>query len=153
MIAPFFLLFPPIFLGKNLCFKISLFLAAVKNVSLISIQVMAIISHQIDSSFIYVSCLFLQRAIRSDCPAFCCSWQDLRIYFYDGPGGVAFLPGDWMAAKCNEILFVPLEKWIFLLLLFQVLIKCKLEGCTIFSADSRNCQLWISGIYTYIYRC
>lgn len=122
-------------LGKYLAYEISLFLASDEIAPLISIQVMAISSHQIDFSFIYVSCSCRNR--KKSCRRRCI-WQDCRINIYDGPGGVAFGPGDfypydWMAAKCNEILFAPVAKWIFFLccslVAFQVLIKCKLEGC------------------------
>lgn len=54
-------------LGKYLAYEIPLFLARAEHVALISIQAIAIISHQIDFSFIYVSCL-LQDALESVLP-------------------------------------------------------------------------------------
>jgi len=83
-------------LGKYLAYEISLFLARVENVSLISIQVMAIISHQIDFSFIYVSCLvFLQDAIRSECLALAAFGRSAAYIFMTSQGA-------WHSS-CQEI--------------------------------------------------
>lgn len=139
-------------LGKYLAYEISLFLASDEIAPLSSIQVMAISSHQIDFSFIYVSCSFRDR--KKSCRR--CIWQDCRINIYDGPGGVAFGPGDslsvprtigWRPSAMKFYLRPLQSRYFFSAALwwrFKFLIKCKLEGCACAGILWRAEEPWLA---------